>query len=70
MLCQCGDQDTVGKAASGKGSAFSGLTKNAIDSLGNGVLADFLGQNDIGLPVLYSEYLTGDGQEMFEHAAN
>jgi bifunctional non-homologous end joining protein LigD len=33
------------------------------------VLADLLGENDIGLPVLYSEHLTGDGQEMFEHAA-
>jgi bifunctional non-homologous end joining protein LigD len=28
-----------------------------------------LGENDIELPVLYSEHLTGDGQEMFEHAA-
>jgi ATP-dependent DNA ligase len=28
-----------------------------------------LGENDIGLPVIYSEHLTGDGQEMFEHAA-
>lgn len=28
-----------------------------------------LGENDIGHPVIYSEHLTGDGQEMFEHAA-
>ena len=33
------------------------------------MLADLLGENDIELPVLYSEHLTGDGQEMFEHAA-
>src|SRR5882724_2679774 len=33
------------------------------------VLLDLLGENDIELPVLYSEHLTGDGQEMFEHAA-
>jgi bifunctional non-homologous end joining protein LigD len=32
-------------------------------------LSDLIGENDIGLPVLYSEHLTGDGQEMFEHAA-
>src|SRR5215207_10186201 len=32
-------------------------------------LVDLLGENDVGLPVLYSEHLTGDGQEMFEHAA-
>jgi bifunctional non-homologous end joining protein LigD len=30
---------------------------------------DLLGANDIELPKLYSEHLTGDGQEMFEHAA-
>jgi len=30
---------------------------------------DLLGENDIGLPVIYSEHLTGDGQEMFDHAA-
>ncbi len=30
---------------------------------------DLLGENDIGLPIIYSEHLTGDGQEMFEHAA-
>ena len=32
-------------------------------------LLDLLGENDIELPILYSEHLTGDGQEMFEHAA-
>jgi bifunctional non-homologous end joining protein LigD len=32
-------------------------------------LSDLLGENDIGLPIVYSEHLTGDGQEMFEHAA-
>jgi bifunctional non-homologous end joining protein LigD len=32
-------------------------------------LSDLIGENDIELPVLYSEHLTGDGQEMFEHAA-
>jgi bifunctional non-homologous end joining protein LigD len=32
-------------------------------------LLDLLGENDIELPVLYSEHLTGNGQEMFEHAA-
>jgi bifunctional non-homologous end joining protein LigD len=32
-------------------------------------LSDLLGENDIDQPVLYSEHLTGDGQEMFEHAA-
>lgn len=32
-------------------------------------LLDMLGENDIELPVPYSEHLTGDGQEMFEHAA-
>ena len=26
-------------------------------------------ENDIELPILYSEHLTGDGQEMLEHAA-
>jgi bifunctional non-homologous end joining protein LigD len=31
-------------------------------------LFDLLGENDIGLPVIYSEHLAGDGQEMFEHA--
>jgi bifunctional non-homologous end joining protein LigD len=32
-------------------------------------LSDLLGENDIGLPVVYSEHLIGSGQEMFEHAA-
>jgi bifunctional non-homologous end joining protein LigD len=32
-------------------------------------LQDMLGENDIQAPVVYSEHLTGDGQEMFEHAA-
>src|SRR5438552_7503077 len=32
-------------------------------------LSDLLGENDSELPVLYSEHLTGDGQEMFAHAA-
>jgi bifunctional non-homologous end joining protein LigD len=29
---------------------------------------DLLGENDIGLPVLFSEHLVGDGQKMFQHA--
>jgi bifunctional non-homologous end joining protein LigD len=33
------------------------------------MLSDLLDENDIGLPVIYSEHLIGDGQEMFEHAA-
>ena len=33
------------------------------------MLLDLLGENDVELPVLYSEHLTGDGQTMFEHAA-
>ena len=32
-------------------------------------LLDFLGENDIELPILYSEHLTGDGQVVFDHAA-
>jgi bifunctional non-homologous end joining protein LigD len=32
-------------------------------------LSDLLGENDIGHPIIYSEHLTGDGQEMFRHAA-
>jgi bifunctional non-homologous end joining protein LigD len=32
-------------------------------------LSDLLGENDIGLPVIYSEHLIGGGQEMFEDAA-
>jgi bifunctional non-homologous end joining protein LigD len=33
------------------------------------MLSDLFGENDIGLPIICSEHLTGDGQEMFEHAA-
>jgi bifunctional non-homologous end joining protein LigD len=33
------------------------------------MLSDLLGENDIGLPVIFSEHLIGDGQVMFEHAA-
>jgi bifunctional non-homologous end joining protein LigD len=33
------------------------------------MLSDLLGENDIGLPVIFSEHLPGDGQEMFKHAA-
>lgn len=33
------------------------------------MLSDLLGKNDIGLPVIYSEHLIGDGRKMFEHAA-
>jgi len=32
-------------------------------------LSDLLGENDINLPIIYSEHLIGDGQEMFDHAA-
>ena len=32
-------------------------------------LLDLLGENNIELPILYSEHLTGDGQQMFDHAA-
>jgi bifunctional non-homologous end joining protein LigD len=32
-------------------------------------LADVLVENDVGHPIIYSEHLTGDGQEMFRHAA-
>jgi bifunctional non-homologous end joining protein LigD len=32
-------------------------------------LLDLLGENDIELPVLFSEHLVGEGQRMFEHAA-
>jgi bifunctional non-homologous end joining protein LigD len=32
-------------------------------------LSDLLGENDIEPPIIYSEHLIGDGQEMFEHAA-
>jgi bifunctional non-homologous end joining protein LigD len=33
------------------------------------LLLDLLGENDIELPVLFSEHLVGDGQKIFEHAA-
>jgi bifunctional non-homologous end joining protein LigD len=33
------------------------------------LLLDLLGEQDIQLPVLFSEHLVGDGQRMFEHAA-
>ena len=33
------------------------------------MLVDLLEENEIELPVLYSEHLSGDGQQMFEHAA-
>ena len=33
------------------------------------LLLDLLGELDVELPVLSSEHLVGDGQEMFEHAA-
>jgi bifunctional non-homologous end joining protein LigD len=33
------------------------------------MLSDLLGGNGIELPIIYSEHLIGDGQEMFEHAA-
>jgi bifunctional non-homologous end joining protein LigD len=32
-------------------------------------LSDLLGENDIEAPIVYSEHLIGDGQEMFKHAA-
>jgi bifunctional non-homologous end joining protein LigD len=32
-------------------------------------LSDLLAENGIELPIIYSEHLIGDGQEMFEHAA-
>jgi bifunctional non-homologous end joining protein LigD len=31
------------------------------------MVADLIGENDVNMQVLYSEHLTGDGQEMFEH---
>lgn len=31
------------------------------------MLSDLLGENGIELPIIYSEHLIGDGQEMFEH---
>jgi hypothetical protein len=33
-------------------------------------LLDLLAENGIEAPIVYSEHLTGDGQEMFEHAAS
>jgi bifunctional non-homologous end joining protein LigD len=33
------------------------------------VLQELFDAHELGAPVLYSEHLTGDGQEMFEHAA-
>jgi bifunctional non-homologous end joining protein LigD len=33
------------------------------------MLSDLLEENGIELPIIYSEHLIGDGQEMFEHAA-
>jgi bifunctional non-homologous end joining protein LigD len=33
------------------------------------MLVDLLRESDVELPVLYSEHLIGNGQEMFEHAA-
>ncbi|WP_245309994.1 hypothetical protein [Bradyrhizobium jicamae] len=32
-------------------------------------LLDLLGESDTPHPVLFSEHLIGDGQQMFEHAA-
>jgi hypothetical protein len=32
------------------------------------LLADLIGENEIDMPVLYSEHLNGDGQQMFDHA--
>jgi bifunctional non-homologous end joining protein LigD len=32
-------------------------------------LSDLLGENGVELPIIYSEHLIGDGQQMFEHAA-
>src|SRR5450631_1023514 len=32
-------------------------------------LSDLLGENGIEAPIVFSEHLTGDGQQMFEHAA-
>ena len=33
------------------------------------MLLDLLDENGIEPPVVYSDHLTGDGQQMFEHAA-
>jgi bifunctional non-homologous end joining protein LigD len=32
-------------------------------------LLDLIGENGIDAPVIYSDHITGDGQQMFEHAA-
>jgi bifunctional non-homologous end joining protein LigD len=32
-------------------------------------LLDLIGENGLEAPIVYSEHLTGDGQQMFEHAA-
>jgi bifunctional non-homologous end joining protein LigD len=53
-------------------STFSGVTAifaNCLRIERKQMLSDLLGENDIGPPVVYSEHLIGDGQEMFEHAA-
>ena len=53
-------------------STFSGVMATSAScrrSNASRLLLDLLGENDVELPVLYSEHLTGDGQEMFEHAA-
>ena len=53
-------------------STFSGATGTCASFPRSSVskrLFDLLGENDIGIPVIYSEHLTGDGQEMFSHAA-
>ena len=33
------------------------------------MLSDLLGENGIEAPIVYSEHLVGDGQQMFEHSA-
>ena len=50
---------------SGGMATFASSRKSSASRL----LLDLLGENDIELPVLYSEHLIGDGQKMFEHAA-
>jgi bifunctional non-homologous end joining protein LigD len=30
------------------------------------MLSDLLGEDDVDLPIIYSEHQIGDGQEMFE----
>ena len=34
------------------------------------MLSDLIGENDIDLPAIYSEHLTGDGQGLFKHASD